>query len=182
MPPTARYVFSYEDYMTLLEAIRLRGRFGFWPFRIFIVAIALFIWLFPYVHARVTGQPVPSLLAFDWEAATGFLVWAGLLLMLEVLLRAPFLYRRAFRRYSAAGQTLTYRLDETGVSWTRDGMRGEFDWHVFKRLTVTADAAVLLIGRNEGMVLPARAFASAQEFEAAVGFIRVKVPAGRSEA
>ncbi len=179
MPFTARYVFSYEDYGTLVKAINSRSRLG-WLARLVASAIFL-VWLFQNTGniAGLIETQRWMRLGRDLLAVLTPLVF--FIAAIEVLSRT-LLRRQAFKQCPITGVELTFYLDAEGVSWTRAGMRGQLDWAVFRTAIVKPAAVALLIGKCDGIVLPVRAFASRQEFEAAVAFIRAKVQAEKAAA
>ncbi len=179
MPFTARYVFSLEDYKTLTSAVKSQSRFGLWPVRAIALAVMLLMWGVPYLQASLAGDPKrvalwPGLASDVLPIVLMYAVWEAL------MFRTSLVARLSFKQCSLAEKEVTYRLGETGVSFTTDSLRGEYDWPAVKSVIARPAAAVLLIGKRQGIVLPARAFASQEEFEAAANFARAKVAAEKS--
>ncbi len=171
MPFTARYVFSLEDYKSLRNAVGRHGRFLPWPVNRRMIGLFILLCI-PVLIEAAGGKP--------GQAAVDAIPLVILFSATVLVFRSSPFQRMLFRQCSIAGQSMTYEIGENGASWMGAHMRGKSGWPAIERLTVTLDAAVLLTNRNEGMVLPARAFASGQEFEAAVSFIRANVPAKKT--
>jgi hypothetical protein len=170
---TARYVFSVEDYATLLDAVRSQRPYARWMIRLMFIALIFALWAIPSFSANE-----PDHWKSVWEFAAGLIPLAIIYIAWELLLVRSFLSSRlSFKQCSLAGQTLSYELGEKGVTWTREHMRGEFAWPAVGALAVKQAAVVLLFGKRQGIVLPAHAFASQAEFEAAANFVRAKVGA-----
>jgi hypothetical protein len=164
MPFTVRYVFSFEDYKTLCAVIRPRSRFGAWPLRLATIAVLFAGWPLLWFAAR--GSPITPYISICVGAA--------------VLLRYALDGRIQYKRCHMAGQTLTCELGEKSIAWTRDNMRGEFDWASIRAVIVRPAAIVFLTGKLVGFVLPARAFDARQEFEAAADFALAHAPVSQT--
>jgi hypothetical protein len=170
---TARYVYGYDDYKMVLEAARPLKRYGFWPFRLGVLAI---------------------LLAFDgldWLVSAGSdtaldLGARALMLLPFVLFYAVweigvFHSRYAYKKSKLAGKELTYEIGESGISWQRGGASGVEDWSVCETIATFPGGATLLAAKKQWVVLPARAFASQREFEAATAFIQAKLAGAKGQ-
>ena len=178
MPFTARYVFSIEDYATLLGIVRSQRRLMPWLVRIMFLVIISSFFAVPYFFG---GEHEPATSVWDLAINLGpiFILYA----VWELLIFRSFLTARLFfKQCPIAGQTLSYELGEKSVSWTRDRMRGQFDWPAFEAVVVKPAAVVLIVDKRQGIVLSARAFASQAEFEAAANFARAKIAAQKSAA
>jgi hypothetical protein len=100
--------------------------------------------------------------------------------MFEAAIRLSVFEHRGFKRCSFADLPVTYQLTGQGISWSREGVRGEYDWSSISATVLNPDAIALFVGKREGVILPSRAFASRQEFEAAASFVRANVPAKKA--
>ena len=121
----------------------------------------------------------PHWLGLGPEMLTYFVVMTPGLLLLQLL--SAVRMRTLFRNCESRGKAITYRLDGKGASWETAGMRGKFEWPGIASVTVTKKAIVLITnGLRQGIVLPLRAFASRQEFEAAANLALAHAPAKKT--
>jgi hypothetical protein len=65
-----------------------------------------------------------------------------------------------------------FRLSEEGFSVATDSVDASYRWKAFKDVVVTPHAAYLGIGANRAIIVPKRAFASAEAFEQFVSVFR----------
>lgn len=178
LPPyPAAYVYSFEDFRTLTRARRLRK----WPqpWRrfallggIYLVAVLATLWW----QGNLAG--IGRWRASDWLITIGSIAGFGAAFLIFVALTDMFfervVARLVFGRYSQAGKRIELEIQDEGIAWRGEGVSGVVAWGAVKALTEMSDAAVLWIGKVEGMTLPARAFASRGDYEAAVQFAKGK--------
>jgi YcxB-like protein len=176
----ASYTFSLGDYKTLVRAVQSRSRLGRWSPHIVIAVVMFVVSLFGLVGGSFETGRLPGWAAASQAIAIWLAVTAFMLATLEVVLRLSLFQRMGFKRLSVADRAMAYELGAQGVSWTRDGMSGAFDWSTIEAAVVDPTAIVLLISRHEGVVLPLRAFPSQAEFDAAVQFAQANIPSGTS--
>jgi hypothetical protein len=175
---TARYVFSVEDYATLLDAVRSQRPYAHWLIRLMFIGLILALWVIPSFSTNE-----PDHWTSVWEFVAGLVPLAIIYLAWELLMVRSFLSSRlSYKQCALAGLALSYELGEKGVTWTREHMQGEFAWPAVGGIAWGKGSVVLLFGKRQGVVLPVRAFASQGEFEAASNFIRAKVGARREAA
>lgn len=173
MPFTARYAFSFEDYLALMTAVHSRSKMARWALLIGSAPGFLLITLITAVDAFQEGK-LPGSMAVLQKIG----LFCALLLALELVTRLPVVRRLWFKRCPLAGKQLTFELGDQRLSCNRDDIHDGNEWSAFKDAVVSADAIVLLLGKYAGIVLPSRAFPSQGDFDAAVRFVQAKVPAG----
>ena len=83
--------------------------------------------------------------------------------------------RSLFSLFYSANRTFTDCLSDDGVSSDSGKVRTFYTWSSIIRLETTADHLVLFISALQGIVLPRRAFASTDDFDAAIAFARERV-------
>lgn len=174
-PFAASYIYSFEDFRALARARRLRK----WPqpWRRFAMLAGIYLaavvatlwWLGNLAGIGSWGTP-------DWLTMIGSVAGFGAIFLAFVAL-TDFLfervvYRLVFRRYSQAGKRIDAEIKDDGIAWRGESVSGQIAWGAVKTITELADACVIWLGKVEGMTLPARAFTSRAEYEAAVQFVK----------
>jgi len=178
MQPTASYAFSFDDYRTLVAAVQSRTRFGRWSMHMLFIAVMMGTTLAGFVFAVVMSGRLPSVPLVFRSLSVSLAVTALMLGVYEAMTRLTWLQKKGFRRMSIADKAISYELGETGVAWRREGSAGSFEWSTVQTVCVGPEAIVLMLARQEGAVLPRRAFASAEAYAAARRFVADHVAAG----
>lgn len=180
MAITARYVFRFEDYQALVGSLSSRSGFGMRHLQLCLLGLMVFFWIVSNAEYGFSLAKAPGWLGLRKELIAEF-IWLTICFgMLEAAIRLSVFERMGFRRCSFANQPVTYQLTSQGIFWSREGVRGEYDWSSVKATIMNPDAIALFIGKREGVILPARAFASRQKFEDAASFVRTKTDAEKS--
>jgi len=105
--------------------------------------------------------------------AGAVLLWV-MAAMFGALFRKAHLRSYFFLHYNA-NQTMTDCLSDDGVSSDCGKVHSFYAWSSIIRQEATADHLVLSISPLQGIVLPRRAFASTEDFSAAVAFVKERV-------
>jgi hypothetical protein len=172
MPFKVRYDFSFDDFKAAQKAMRARR-----PLRVWLVRMAYAALMLLLPAMLILTNPKGA----DWQndILPMVLLVAAVWAVFEILHRTYFGARLACKRFPIAGQSVSGEIGEKGISLAADGMRSEYDWHAFKSVSVSVfaspAAAALSLNDFQYVVLPARAFASREEFESAVSFARAKM-------
>ncbi len=176
---TAQSVFSFEDYKAVYRAMWFRSRLGHWVLHIYLIGLVLFFFCFGLVIRGLSPEP-----GLDWHSLPAellglFIACAPVFLLWELAWRLALFARLTYKKCSPAGQAVTCRLDDNGVSWSAAGIRCAYDWPLIGSVTVTGNAIVAAVKGVQAIVFPERAFASRQEFEAAANFALAQFAATR---
>jgi YcxB-like protein len=168
LPIIARYKHCFEDYLVLMHARRelaplgRPGRYALW----FAVYLATILFLNPAL-----------LWPGSWTWQAGAIVFGGgLLTMIAVLVGIDLLFKRfvyptQYARLSVAGQPVEMTIGEDGFHWQTSLGSGKLEWSAVRRVVSMPDSTILFLSRVEGIVLPARAFASPQAYAEAIAFV-----------
>jgi hypothetical protein len=173
----ASYTYAFDVYRMLMRARRERSGHSLW--RRYAIMTAIFLVITAYVTWN-NGQLADI---GEWSAAYWaevakiiLLSWLGLMAFVTAV-DAVFdrlLARWVFARHSMAGSDIDVKLSQDAIDWSGKNVSGKLTWDAVKDMTILKDksAAVVWIGKIEGLVLPALAFKSAEAFDAAIAFIR----------
>lgn len=179
---TANYTYTFERFFMLTRARRQRDR-TWWmtPYTVgpVLAAIVLLagVWHDGKLAAMTANtRSIGTLLAMI--AAT--MLAMCVIVFLVDLLFDKIIYRLVFKRYASANKQIHFEIDNAGVQWTAEHLSGQLGWAAIKSITVLSDgtAAVAWLGKIEGLLLPADAFASRAEFDAAIARIKEKCRVG----
>jgi hypothetical protein len=167
MSLTASYVFSFDDYLMLLRGVRSRSRWARWAV-LGGAPVLLAMVLIKIVYEVSQEGHIPGWIDLSEALAFVFLM----LVAVELGRYLPRIQRMHFRRCALAGKSVTYKLTDEGVSWSRDDISGLYSWSSVTAAVVEPRAIVLVIGKYEGIALPPRAFQTQEEFDAAARFVQ----------
>lgn len=159
------YTFQFGDFLTLARARRKFGAFR--GYRRYVPLMLIYLATFFYW----TADSSPSY--FDAVAlgvAAGGAVALFVLLNLVDWIIESTLYRLHFRRFALANRKLDVHIDDSGISWSSDGLSGRTAWSAVQRAIDMKSALVLFISNIEGLVLPDRGYAP-EEMQSARRFV-----------
>jgi YcxB-like protein len=168
---TATYTFDFRDYRSMERGLSTRLRFGWlWKYLFFgwVFALAWFYFYDNHIYGLITKHSNTNSQLIALSALSAGCV----VILLATLLRA--FEQFSFKR-SLAGKQFIYAIKPQWIKWSCGDLSGTTEWHTVKTVVKRPESLVLLIDRNEVIVLPARAFASALEFEAATEFAATRV-------
>jgi hypothetical protein len=175
---TATYSYTFERFQMLMAARRQRERAGK-PSRYLVVsllyaAVMLGMAWWDGSLGRILQDLnlLPKVLPYF---AVGIAFVCTIVFLVDLLFDKV-LYWFAFRRYAIANQVVHIELTNDGIYWASPDATGQLKWAGIKGLTLLADrsAAVMWLGKIEGLVLPADGFGSETIFDAAVARIQEK--------
>lgn len=175
MAYAASYTFSFGDYRALVRAVQSRLGLKRWAMHLVLAGLIVSAALIGTLAGIANSGRWPSPRTLTLNAGMTLTLATAMVALYEALLHIPALHRKAYARLSMAEKPISYVIDETGIAWSRDGMQGRFDWSTVQWLTESPDGVVLLIGAQEGTVLPARGFASPGDYREAVAYIKSKL-------
>jgi hypothetical protein len=175
---SATYTYTFDRFQMLMAARRQRERAGK-PSRYLVVSLlysaamlGLGWWDGSLWRILQNLDLLPKVLPYF---ALGIAFVCTIVFIVDLLFDKV-LYWFAFRRYAIANQVVHIELSNDDISWASPDATGRLKWTGIKGLTLLADrsAAVMWLGKIEGLVLPADGFASETIFNAAVARIQEK--------
>lgn len=174
----ARYRFSREDYLALMEAMKPKSRglrailaVGWVLLFVLVIGLSCASWE-QFVEAMadlVTMNEVPMI--FYLMIGLGLVVIAFLPSL--TMLRAM----RLYSGYAIADREVEMELSEAGLRISGPGRETRLDWALVQRAIVRKNYLFLALSRREALVLPRRAFASPAEFVGATAYARARIVA-----
>lgn len=176
----ASYTYTIERYRMLIRAREQRRGSTRWRRYVFVTLIYL-VSLLVTLASDGTFKDLSGIGTRDGAYIALLIVaaWAGLMLvvMLADAVLDRLIYPLVFNRYLQANKHLSIGLADDGVRWSSDNVEGTVAWPALKDMTTLQDGsgAVLWLGKVEGIVLPADAFASRETFDMAVHFARSRI-------
>lgn len=180
VPITASYTYTFNEFRILMRARRERAGRRFWHryavlLAIYAVVMAATLWW------QGTLDDIRHWSAAVWREVGLIVVStaAGLALLIAAIdvIFDRLIYRLVFHRYALAGKRIAIELGDEGLAWQAGSLAGRIQWPAIVEMTVTrsGDAAVLWIGKIEGLVLPRSGFATGGEFDAARALARSRI-------
>jgi hypothetical protein len=173
---TATYTYTFERFQMLMAARRQRERAGK-PSRYLVVSLlyaasmlGMAMWDGSLWRILQDIDLLPKVLPYF---VVGIAFVCTIVFCVDLLFDKV-LYWFAFRRYAIANQVVHIELTSDGILWTATDASGRLKWTGIKGLTLLADrsAAVMWLGKIEGLILPADGFDSETKFNAAIARIQ----------
>jgi hypothetical protein len=173
---TATYTYTFERFQMLMAARRQRERAGK-PSRYLVVSLlyvasmlGMATWDGSLGRILQDLDLIPKVLPYF---VVGIAFVCTVVFFIDLLFDKV-LYWFAFRRYAIANQLVRVDVTSDGILWNATDTSGRLNWPGIKGLTVLADrsAAILWLGKIEGLVLPADGFESETKFDAAIARIQ----------
>ena len=175
-PIAAGYDYTFADFKALMLARRARVGVRWWTkyavtSGLFLLAtVATNWWDGSLAHVLQGGLP-----ALRLAGAIVLACWGALLAFIWLVSKLfdEGLARLVFRRYAVAGKHISLSIGDSGIAWTAGSLSGLAGWPALQSLSVIEQPpiAVVWLGKVEGIVLPGRGFATAQQFKAACDVI-----------
>jgi hypothetical protein len=175
MPITATYTYTLADFLALQSVIRSRQRFGYATLHVYAgLAIAAGIVIAAFGMATFGNRR----LSFDATTISGLLTVVVIaLVVIEVLMRVPFIANSSYKNQSVADQAFTFLIHDAGLTISGKDQAGEWKWSAVKAVEQYRDTIFLMVSDQQAILLPARAFTTPADYQAALALARLKVPA-----
>jgi hypothetical protein len=175
---SATYRYSFDVYRMLMRGVRERNGWWLWK-RILACEVLMAMAILVVVTLEKRPTTVGNALM---SAEAGLIIVSAALALALFVMAIDFVFDRyvsriVFRRSSAADTNVTVQMNDGGLKCSREGIVSDVAWSATKKFTVLRDraACILWFGKREGLVIPSKAFASVQEFDAACNFMKGKV-------
>jgi hypothetical protein len=175
MTYAASYTFSFGDYRTLVAAVQSRLGLKRWTMHLVLAGLIVAAALVGTLGGIVNTGRWPSPRTLTLNAGITLTLASIMVALYEGLLQIPALHRKAYARLTVADKPISYVIDDGGIAWSRDGMQGRFDWSTVQWFAEAPHGVVLLIGAQEGTVLPARGFQSQSAYQEALAFLKSRL-------
>ncbi len=166
------YDLSFEDYFAVITAKRTRNWFQGW-LRYLVRGVIL------AVFGMIVSGAIAELMTATWTTITQFVIASVLIAMALVFtidwFFDRFVLRWFYKRRGRAGRRVELNFADDEVTWSAPGASGRMDWQVFIRAVQLPNALVVFFDPVQAFVVPARAFNTQREFEAACGYIKDRI-------
>ena len=178
--PRARFTFTYADFADLSRARAERTGCSGWSgllkvFGYYLVCVTLGVVVGMLMSDGLAGLSPDRLLSAlqaTYPALT-FIIFALVVLHFYVVGPAYRAYVH-YPKLSVAGKEMTYEFADSGLGWTSPAGKGEITWTAVEAVSDLPRSFVVWIGRLEGAVVPARAFATTADYRAAREVVRAR--------
>ncbi|MFT4077900.1 YcxB family protein [Rhodomicrobium sp.] len=160
----ASYIYALGDYLDIARTLRGQSfltRFGLHLLAATVLSSVLIIAL------PLTAVQNGSL----WFAVA----LAGVLVAVEVVVRANLIEKAAFRKSGMAQQPVAFDLRHDGIQWEKSGASGLIGWEQVSNAAFLPETIVVVFGERQGIALPARGFETRAAFDEARLYLRSRL-------
>lgn len=163
---SAHYTHTYEDYLAVILAQRKRSAVEQWRY---VIWFALYLLMMLYLSPRLRQPEEWSFVLLALVLGIGLLAMIAVFIVRDLLFDR-LIYRTHYERLLVASRPVDIDLDDEGVRWRTPNAVGKLLWPGVQDIVTLPDVTVLFFSRLEGLVLPARAFATPQAYADAIAF------------
>ena len=158
-PLKLSYIYSFRDYLAINRA-KSKNRKSTRFYRAAIVLVILLNLLATcYFLYQVFG------LGFHWESWMVISPAAAALLTLKILVAEPLMLRRYYRQQLLDGKSIDLEVNDQGIVYASDGVRGETDWPRIIRTDEEPDHFLIWVTHTNAFSVPKRAFSNPEEMQ-----------------
>lgn len=173
------YRMGRDDFVALTQALTRRS---IW--RPILLVIVWYVALGCLVMAAIgdagSFQDVVMLIA---QGKAPWWIYAMLLIGPALALLRPYFLglvaRRVYPRNALADKDLRFSFNSDAIEGGVPEIQTRFLWSAIKAIVETPAHGFLLISRREALIVPRRAFATAEDYEALISFSRARMVANR---